>query len=221
MVPETPEPGGYEDPFVKSDDDEHSIPDPIEPVNQLFFRANVIYYIYGLNPASGGYKSVTTQWSRRRVELFFHNLKEPVTVVNGIFQGEIDDAATASKRFLINTIFGAGGLFDPASQHHERVVRGFDQTLAKWGIGHGFYIHWPIVGPSSARATGGLVLEEAMNPFWWARDWRVTAGGLTLETVSWNSEQGKGYRDILLHSVDGYTAMKHIFEQTTKQRATR
>ena len=87
------------------------------------------------------------------------------------------------------------------------------------GIEHGFYLHWPIAGPSSPRSTGGLILQEAMNPFWWAGDLRVTAGGLALETVSWSTEKGSGYEDILLKSVDPYTAMKHIFEQTTHRRA--
>jgi phospholipid-binding lipoprotein MlaA len=219
MIPQPSTEKPLEDPFAETPRYESTLADPLEPVNRVFFTVNTAYYYYGIRPLTDGYRSVTNDWTRRRVRLFFLNLGEPISIFNSILQRKPGDALTSTKRFFVNSIFGLGGLFDPASRHHERVIRGFDQTFAKWGIDHGFYIHWPIVGPSSPRYTGSMILGEAMNPFWWSGSFRVTAGALSLETVSWSAERGGRYGQILTRSVDGYTAMKNIFEQTTSDRA--
>ena len=62
-------------------------------------------------------------------------------------------------RFLINSTVGVGGLRDCAKECFGINGRDadFGQTLGKYGVGFGFYIVWPLLGPSSPRDTVGLV----------------------------------------------------------------
>ncbi len=67
----------------------------------------------------------------------------------------------------------------------------FGQTLGRWGMGPGPYVVLPILGPSTARDTVGLVADGyAYMPFWVPRtmDWnhRVAwRNGLTiLDTIN-------------------------------------
>lgn len=221
MIPEPTREAPLKDPFEETNKNknEQTIADPLEPINRNMFVFNSFYYFYLLKPAARGYQAATTSNTRIHVRNFYRNLNEPVTIVNALLQGEADDAGTASKRFIINSIFGLGGLFDPARHHHRRVFRGFDQTLARWGAGHGIYILWPLVGPSSVRGTGAHLLDESMDPFYWSPHIEVTAAGLTLDTVSWTAMEGQHYEDILLHSVDPYSSLKNIYEQTTHDKA--
>lgn len=210
----------YQDPFAKHEvSNPPSIPDPLESINRYSFAFNKFYFFKVLKPAGRAWRSVTSSATRESIHQFYRNLKEPVTVVNGILQGEWKDAHTAATRFIVNTTFGGAGFFDPASNHDTFVERTFDQTFAKWGIGHGFYILWPIIGPSSPRGTTGYVLEEAMDPFNWADNWEVPAGSGVLETVNWASREGDDFEDLLQYSVDGYSSVKNIYEQKTLERA--
>ena len=40
----------------------------------------------------------------------------------------------------------------------------FGQTLAKWGVGDGFYLVLPIFGPSNVRDTTGMVMTMMTDP---------------------------------------------------------
>jgi phospholipid-binding lipoprotein MlaA len=68
-------------------------------------------------------------------------------------------------RFLTNTLFGLGGLLDPASEMGlKRQSEDFGQTLGKWGVGPGPYLVLPLLGPSSLRDGVGLVPDMAASP---------------------------------------------------------
>lgn len=219
MLPEATTQEKLEDPFSRqSQNADIEIYDPLEEVNRTFFTFNKVYYFYGLKPVSKGYREITSSGTRKHVRNFFRNIKEPLTIVNSLLQGELDDASTSSKRFFVNTIFGGGGFFDPAGKYHPRVVRDFDQTFSKWGIGHGIYILWPMIGPSSVRGTGSYALNESMNPFYWTGEIDVTAGGIAFDTISWTAAEGQSYEQILRHSVDGYSSLKNIYEQRDYKR---
>ncbi|MEI6987514.1 MAG: MlaA family lipoprotein, partial [Rhodospirillaceae bacterium] len=53
---------------------------------------------------------------RRGLANFFANLGEPVVAVSSLAQGDIGNARIATRRFLLNLVYGYGGVLDPASQ---------------------------------------------------------------------------------------------------------
>jgi len=139
--------------------------DPLEGYNRVMTRFNDKFYLYLLNPITDGYKFLTPQEFRDRVRDFFTNLIFPVRLVNNLLQGKFNNAVEEMGRFFVNTTFGVGGLFDAASaQGIPRHDEDFGQTLGHYGVGSGFHIVLPLMGPSNARDIGGRVFDYFLSP---------------------------------------------------------
>jgi phospholipid-binding lipoprotein MlaA len=80
--------------------------------------------------------------------------------VNNLLQGKVDEGLSDLFRFITNSTFGLAGLTDIASDMGmEKHNEDFGQTLGRWGIEPGWYLVLPLLGPSSARDTVGLVAD--------------------------------------------------------------
>ena len=93
---------------------------------------------------------------------FFTNLTSPVRFVSHLLQADFSGAASEFGRTVINTVWGIGGFLDPSSGKKLNMPRqnaDLGQTLGIYGLGHGFYIVWPFLGPSSVRDTMGTIGE--------------------------------------------------------------
>jgi len=139
--------------------------DPLEPVNRVVFGFNDKADKYLLRPVAKGYDYVTPSVARRGVTNFFDNLGEPRTIFNDVLQGKFLQSAGDLGRFLLNTTVGIGGLIDVASdaglQHHEE---DFGQTLGYWGVGEGWYLVLPLLGPSDNRDLVGKAGDWPLSP---------------------------------------------------------
>jgi phospholipid-binding lipoprotein MlaA len=147
---------------------ESTLPDPIEPVNRGIFAGNRIVDRVLLDPVTRFYGWLVPGPVKRSVRGVFANLNQPVVIVNDLLQLEPRRAGEATARFLLNSTFGFAGLFDPAAEagfeeHHAD----FGQTLGKAGIGPGIYLVLPLLGPSTARDTVGVVFDTALRPDTW------------------------------------------------------
>ncbi|HHT9128191.1 MAG TPA: MlaA family lipoprotein, partial [Candidatus Wujingus californicus] len=114
------------------------INDPLQPYNRSIFVFNDKMYYYFMKPVSNGYKTVVHEKARLSIRNFLSNIRMPVRFVNCVLQGKIEGASTELARFVINSIFGLGGFFDPASSSElnlKKYNEDFGQTLAKYGIG--------------------------------------------------------------------------------------
>ncbi|HOE18344.1 MAG TPA: VacJ family lipoprotein [Syntrophorhabdaceae bacterium] len=143
-----------------------SIADPIEPWNRAMYHFNDKLYFWLLKPVSQGYKYVIPESFRIIFSNFYENLMMPVRFVNNLLQGRPDYAGRELARFVINSTVGAAGFRDCAKDCFGIEGRKADlgQTLGKYGIGPGFYIVWPVLGPSSPRDTVGLVGDHFLKP---------------------------------------------------------
>ena len=135
------------------------IADPIEPWNRAMYHFNDKLYFWALNPVAKGYKFVVPEDIRGLVSNFYQNLRAPIRIVNNVLQGRMSYAGKELARFFINSTMGVGGLRDCAKECFGITGRDadFGQTLGKYGVGQGFYIVWPFLGPSSARDSVGFV----------------------------------------------------------------
>jgi phospholipid-binding lipoprotein MlaA len=123
-------------------------------------------------PVAEGYRAVLPEMVRTGVRNFFANLRDPWIALNQLMQGKIEEALSDSWRFIANTTFGIGGIFDIATdmrlpKHNED----FGQTLAVWGLDFGPYLVIPIWGPSSVRDGVGLVADAYAFLPWWIPEW--------------------------------------------------
>lgn len=139
----------------------HSPPDdpsdPLEPVNRAVFKFNRTADRYVLKPVAKGYDEVIPAPAKRGVSNFFNNLQEPRSVLNGLLQGKFRQAASDTGRFLLNSTAGFAGLMDVATDAGmPRHDEDFGQTLGHYGVGPGWYLMLPFLGPSSNRELVGF-----------------------------------------------------------------
>ncbi len=191
------------------------IADPLEPWNRFWFRFNDILYLGILKPVYRGWEYVTPRELRSGLKNFLHNVLFPVRFVNNLLQFRFLEAGVEFGRFMMNTMVSAG--FMDLAKDKKTIVpvdpdgEDFGQTLGYWGIGHGCYIVWPLLGPSSIRETVGRVGDWAVTPFTYLQPWEAAwgvNGGLRFNDLDSVLPM---YEDLSAASVDPYIAMREAY----------
>lgn len=138
--------------------------DPFEVVNRPVYQANDLLDQYVGGPVSQVYIEFTPEPLRSTVSNFFDNVTYLNVVLNDFLQGKGEQGLADSGRFLINSTFGALGLFDVATPLGlKRHDEDFGQTLAVWGIGQGSYFILPFLGPKTARDLPDIGVSAVTN----------------------------------------------------------
>lgn len=139
--------------------------DPYEGFNRSMYGFNMGLDKYLLKPVADGYKFITPNFMQTGVTNFFNNLKGINVVLNDLLQGKFEQSASDLGRFTTNSTIGLLGLFDVATDLGlQQNVEDFGQTLAVWGVNQGPYLVLPVLGPTTLRDGGGIVLDKAANP---------------------------------------------------------
>jgi phospholipid-binding lipoprotein MlaA len=199
-----------------SEEEKTGIADPLEPFNRAMYHFNDKLYFWVLKPVAQGYGKVVPKVARVGVSNFFSNLTFPIRFVNCLLQANIRGAAEELGRFTINTIWGIGGLLDLASHEDINFLKhdeDFGQTLGVYGLGQGFYINWPIWGPSSPRDTVGLVGDFFLHPFTYLNPWYVFVGARAYDQVNDTSLKIGDYESLKEAAIDPYVAIRDAYVQ--------
>ena len=134
--------------------------DPFGPVNRAIYTFNAGFDRYFFLPVVRGYVAVTPEFVRNRISDFFVNVKEFRNFTNSVLQLKGESAGRAVLRFVINLMFGFGGLYDiAAAKGVPQQPEDFGETLGHWGAGPGPYVVIPVLGPSNLRDGTGLVVD--------------------------------------------------------------
>lgn len=209
---ETPDLGP--DPFA-AEEAQLQVADPLEPVNRGIFWFNDKLYFYFLKPIARGYR-VVPEGVRTRVGNVFTNLAFPIRFVNNLLQLKFRGAAIEFDRFLIDSTIGIAGIFDPASNIKELKPQNEDlgQTFGRYGIGHGFYLVLPVIGPSSLRDGIGTAGDVFLDPWFYTGLNLVEQGGVKgFETVNRLSIDRDTYEQIKKDAIDPYLFMRNAYFQ--------
>jgi phospholipid-binding lipoprotein MlaA len=193
-----------------------TIADPIEPFNRAMFQFNDKLYFWLLKPVAQGYKTVVPEDARVSVKNFFSNLGFPIRFLSCLLQADFICAATEVGRFTVNTVWGIGGLMDPASSKDLNLQKqdvDLGQTLGVWGVGQGFYIVWPVLGPSSPRDSFQIVGEYFLYPVSYVSPWYAWFGVRGLEEVNRTSLSIGDYEALKEASIDPYVALRDAYVQ--------
>jgi phospholipid-binding lipoprotein MlaA len=202
--------------------EEMRIADPVEPWNRAMYHVNDKLYFWLLKPAAKGYKYAMPEDVRGIFSNFYENLKAPIRIINNLLQGKPRYAGIELSRFLINSTVGVAGLRDCAKECFGIGGRNadFGQTLGKYGFGFGFYIVWPILGPSSPRDTVGLVGDRMLTPTSYiSSEWMSPEStGLSIhEKINYTSFHIGDYEAIKGAAIDPYIAMRDAYVQYRKK----
>ena len=194
------------------------IADPIEPWNRAMYHVNDKFYFWLLKPVTRGYKAAVPEDFRGLFSNFYENLKAPIRIVNNMLQGEPGYAGKELARLVINSTIGVGGLRDCAGECFGIKGRNadFGQTLGKYGVGFGFYLVWPVLGPSSPRDTVGFVGDWLLRPATYLSSNffdPVSMGLYVHESVNTTSFHLGDYEALKAAAIDPYVAIRDAYVQ--------
>jgi phospholipid-binding lipoprotein MlaA len=194
--------------------EEKGIADPLEPWNRAMFTINDKLYFWVLKPVARGYSAVVPEWGRVRVKNIFQNITMPVRFVNNLLQLKIRGAGTELFRFVFNTTAGVAGMFDVAKNIDLKAQdEDLGQTLGVYGIGNGFYLVWPVLGPSSLRDTVGTVGDYFLDPVNYITPTGSRIGVSSLDITNTTSLHIGDYEDIKEASLDPYVSFRDAYLQ--------
>ena len=180
------------------------------------YQVNDAIYIWVLDPVTKLYTKIAPEPARLGISNFFRNLTTPVRFVNCHLQAKHKTADKELNRFLINTTLGVLGFGDPAKDRYNIQIpdaEDLGQTLATYGLGNGFYVVWPILGPSTARDSVGRVGDMFLNPVYYLDDTNVSIGISSVKFINKNSFHLDEYKAFRASSIDPYIAMREIYIQ--------
>jgi len=186
--------------------------DPLEPVNRGVYKFNDKLDLYVAQPVARGYVNAVPAELRVGVHNFLGNLGYPTVIVNDVLQGKFGQAGRDTTRLLMNTTFGLAGFLDPATMIGlEKNDEDFGQTLGRWGLGQGWYLVLPFLGPSTNRELVGRGGDyfTSVNRYTSDEAQLVATGGHLVDKRS----QLLGGENLLRQQFDPYVFMRGLYLQ--------
>lgn len=194
----------------------NSKPDPRDPwerMNRTTFKVNTALDHAIARPIARTYDKVTPHLVKSGVSNFVDNLWYPVTIVNDLLQLKFKPFAQDTGRFVLNTLVGVGGIFDPATQAGlPKNEEDLGQTFGYWGAKPGPYFVIPILGPSDVRDGIGKLGDAWFSPLSYVNNSyvRYPIYGLYLVDTRYRLlPQDK----VLDEAYDPYTLLKNAYLQ--------
>lgn len=197
------------------------IADPYESTNRAVHGFNKAADRFALRPAAQVYDAATPALVKHLLGNAVNHLALPGQAVQGALRGDLDSVLTTTGRFAANTLVGAGGLLDPATELGLPQQReDFGRTLASWGVAEGPYVELPLLGPSTARDTLGRLGGAAMNPVSWLApsvngEWAewVSPAATAVGAVDFRAQNMGTLDTALYESADSYAIAKSLWLQ--------
>lgn len=200
--------------------DFYVVPDPLEKFNRVMFVFNDKLYFWVLKPVAQGYRFVVPRPARSGIRNFFHNLGAPVRIVNNILQGKGQAAEAEVAKFLYNSTVGVLGFGNPA-----RTIEGLNPdrtdlgiTLGRYGIGNGFYLVWPVLGPSTLRDSVGNFGDSWLKPTMYLDPSEVFLALAGLDIINATSFRIGDYESLKSAALDPYQSLRDGYIQLRQSK---
>jgi len=196
------------------------IADPIYYWNKGMYHFNDKLYFWLFKPAARGYRWAVPELVRTGVSNFFYNLRFPIRFVSCLLQAKGSAAVGELGRFVVNTTAGVAGLRNVAKAHPKLNPSEEDlgQTFGRWGIGSGFYIVWPFLGPSTLRESVGWVGDLFLDPVTYVDPREASAGIMVYEVLNKASFTIGDYEALKEAALEPYVAIRDAYVQHRKKK---
>lgn len=199
-------------------DEQEEIFDPLYEYNSYMTEFNDKAFTNVLNPIATAYADTVPVDGRVAISNVFKNIKFPIRFVNNVLQLKIVYSLEELARFVINTTIGVLGTMDVAKEHFnlEAHPEDFGQTLGYYGVGSGFHVVIPLLGPSNVRDLLSTNADFYLNP--------VTVNADATSTVLYTGEKVNTlslhlgeYESFKKDALDPYTFLRDAYEQRREQ----
>jgi len=182
-----------------------------------------------LKPISRGYNKLPEP-IRNGTSNFTSNIATLLSIPNHVFQGNFKNAGDATASFLINTTVGIVGLGNPAEKLGLTAQKeDVGQTLGVYGVGTGCYFVLPILGPTTARDSVGMIADSFVDPFahvTWRENELLGVSGQKLDyitvkgttAVDFRAKNENNFNSLEENSVDLYASFKSLYLQDRENK---
>jgi phospholipid-binding lipoprotein MlaA len=183
--------------------------DPLQDINRVTSAFNRTLRQWIIDPVVDGYQAITPDEVQKAISNVVSNISEPLTIASSLLQGDTENAGIATKRFIINTAAGVGGLMDIATDDgYVQRREDLGQALGAHGVEPGPHLVLPIIGPSNFRDAAGDIAMFFINPL--PLPATVAAGG-----VEYSGKQDT-VKSISDDAVDAYVAERDSYEKNRR-----
>lgn len=209
-----------------SEQETNSTSDPLSGYNRVMTSFNDKFILYALNPVSTAYAAIIPQPLRLGISNAIDNVQFPIRFTNNLLQGKFQNSSDELERFIINSTVGLAGLIDVATNYMTTPIpahdEDFGQTLGHYGVGPGFHVVLPFVGPSNIRDIAGITADAYLSPLVNVRgleNYKIpnnlgqTIGIYAVHTVNKTSLHLGEYENLKEDAVDLYPFFRDIYEQ--------
>ena len=200
-----------------------------EKTSRAIFKFNMVVDDVILEPVAKGYSKLPSP-VKKGTSNFTSNIGTLLSIPNNILQGNFKQLGHSVGSFTINSTVGILGFLNPAEKiglkpHKEDV----GQTLGSYGVGTGCYFVLPILGPTTARDSIGLLADTFIDPFAHVtiREKELFgASGSALDfyslkatdTIEFRANNDKNLKNLEKNSIDLYSSFKSIYLQDRENK---
>jgi len=200
-----------------------------EKTSRAIFKFNLVVDEIVLEPLAKGYNKLPSP-IKSGTDNFTSNIGTLLSIPNNILQGDFKQLGHSVGSFAINTTVGILGFLNPAKKmglnpHKEDV----GQTLGSYGIGPGCYFVLPILGPTTARDTIGLIADTFVDPFAHVtirENEILSSSGNSLDyysvktvgAVDFRADNDRNLESLEKNSIDLYASYKSLYLQDRENK---
>ncbi len=207
----------------------YSADECFENTSRAIFKFNMAVDDAILEPIAKGYNKLPSP-IRKGTSNFTSNIGTLLSIPNNILQGNFTQLGHTVGSFALNTTIGVLGFFNPAEKiglkpHKEDT----GQTLGSYGVGPGCYFVLPILGPTTARDSLGIIADTFVDPFAHItlreKELLSTSGNSldyytvkTTSAVDFRADNDRNFESLEKNSLDLYSSMKSIYLQDRENK---
>ena len=202
-----------------------------ERTSRAIFKFNMGFDNAILEPIAKGYNKLPEP-IKNGTSNFTSNIATLLSIPNHVLQGNLKGAGDATASFLINTTVGIIGLANPAEKLGLNAQKeDVGQTLGAYGFGPGCYFVLPILGPTTARDSLGMIADSFIDPFahiTWREKKLFGVSGSQIDYVAvkgttaidFRAENETNFDSLEKNSIDLYASFKSLYLQNRENKIT-
>ena len=210
----------FEEEFGEEAGVQEEVFDPLMTVNRGIYQFNDFFYCRAWRPAAVGYARIVPEQVRIAIARAYNNFRTPPHFGNSLLQLKFKKAGLELGRLIVNSTIGIVGFFDPADSFfgwRDPSEEDFGQTLAYWGVGEGFPIVFPLLGPSNLRDGLGIVSDSFAHPIVYFVPGWVTVSVASGYHFNRSSLKLGQYESFKREALDPYTFFRDLYQQNRQK----
>ena len=200
-----------------------------EGPSRAVFKFNMAFDDVVMEPIAKGYNKLPSS-IRTGTNNFTSNIGTLLSIPNNILQGNFKQLGHSVGSFALNTSVGIFGFFNPAEKIGLKPNKeDVGQTLGSYGIGPGCYFVLPILGPTTARDSLGMLADTFVDPFAHVtirENEILSSSGNSLDyysvkgtsAVDFRASNDKNLENLEKNSIDLYSSLKSIYLQDRENK---